>query len=176
MKLIFLDIDGVLNHQLFYKGQTLTEKKKELRKQAKSKEIERWDYGLAQIDEESVSRLNDIIDATGAEVVLSSSWRINNVRGYMQQLLDAKGFCGKIIGYTPTLGQQRGFEIEAWLHEYGDHVDKYVILDDDSDMTDEQIRYHYIHCDGYCGLTPNGAYKAIRILNGEQKGQFRGIR
>ncbi|RYC70672.1 HAD domain-containing protein [Spirosoma sordidisoli] len=175
-KIIFLDVDGVLNSELFY-GQTIRNAKKQLRKEVKSEERERFDYHLDQIDQQAVERLNGIIHDTGARVVLSSSWRIGNSREYMQSLLEAKGFTGQLIGRTPRLDGQRGKEIDAWLNYFGiiHLVERYVILDDDSDMTDYQLANYYIHCDSYCGLSPTVAYKATHILNGDWRGQFRGI-
>ncbi len=176
IKVIFLDIDGVLNHQLFYEKR-IPEAKKELRKQVKNEEIDRQEYHRRQIDSSSVVFLNDIIEATGAKVVLSSSWRLGNSKEYMQTLLADCGFTGELIDRTPRLegSMQRGPEIEAWLAESGIAVSAYVILDDDSDMTDYQLKHHYIHVDRYCGLSPTVSYKATRILNGEATGQFRGL-
>ena len=54
MKVIFLDVDGVLNsQQLFEKSE---------------------DAQLISVDEENIKNLKKIVDATGAKIVLSSSW------------------------------------------------------------------------------------------------------
>ena len=55
MKVIFLDVDGVLNsQQLFEKCE---------------------DDQLISVDEDNIKNLKTIVDATGAMIVLSSSWR-----------------------------------------------------------------------------------------------------
>ena len=55
MKVIFLDVDGVLNsQQLFEKCE---------------------DDQLISVDEDNIKNLKTIVDATGAKIVLSSSWR-----------------------------------------------------------------------------------------------------
>ncbi|GAB3546380.1 HAD domain-containing protein [Spirosoma fluminis] len=174
MNVIFLDIDGVLNSELFYLS-SIQEKKKQLRKKAKSEDIEWREYHLEQIDPKSVGLLNSIIEKTDAKVVLSSSWRKSNSKEYMQSLLEEQGFKGELIDRTPIGDGQRGKEIDAWL-AVNPRIERYVILDDDSDMTEHQLQHHYVHCDRYCGISPNVAYKATRILTGEANGQFRGIK
>ena len=53
MKVIFLDVDGVLNsQQLFEKSE---------------------DAQLISVDEENIKNLKKIVDATGAKIVLSST-------------------------------------------------------------------------------------------------------
>lgn len=162
MKIIFLDIDGVLNSQLFY-----TEKRQVDRHKEK-------EFG-SDIDERCVDYLNVLIKNTRAKVVISSTWRASGLE-YCKQHLEASGFKGEIVGLTPHLrheGCVRGNEIYHWINEnsdmlygkpYGSDFKDYVIFDDDSDMLLWQ-QHNYIHVDGYCGLTPNNAYKAERILN-----------
>lgn len=161
IKVIFLDIDGVLNSQIFY-----TERNQEKREKNSP-------FG-ANIDERCVGYLNQLIADTGAKVVISSTWRIDGLE-YCKSHLEAKGFKGEIIGITPHLrhlGGFRGNEIHQWISENaemlcgsrvnGDYKE-YVIFDDDSDMLYWQ-RNNYIQVDAYCGLTPNQCYRAKFIL------------
>lgn len=168
MKIIFLDIDGVLNSQLFYKGERKRIKKR-------NKEQDRFDYHQNQIDETSISFLNGLIAETGAKVVISSTWRMGNTIDYLRELFKSKGFTGEIIDFTPILnyeGALRGNEIYAWINKNsemlcgspsGSDFKDYVIFDDDSDMLYWQ-RNNYIKVDSYCGLTPNQCYQAKFIL------------
>jgi len=169
MKIIFLDIDGVLNHQIWF------EKQCESKKQIDTEE----QYEASMIDPKSVELLNKIIADTNAKVVISSSWRKTHTAEEIQALLDSKGFKGEIIGLTPVLyftglkdynySVPRGNEIKAWLETnkgiLGDKISKikYVIFDDDSDMLLWQ-RANFFWVDPYCGLTPNIIYKARRFL------------
>lgn len=174
MKLIFLDIDGVLNHQLFYNQKNIDSRYFE----AKDGVPE----GAWNIDPEKVGLLNNLIDATGAKVVISSSWRNGRSVSDLIELFDYFGFKGEIIGKTPYLwfghdqGEEwrktsvpRGCEIKAWIENnkgiIGENVSKlqYVIFDDDSDMLWQQ-REHFIWVDAYAGLTPNLMHKAQRLL------------
>jgi hypothetical protein len=161
MKIIFLDIDGVLNHELFYRGYT-----KYPRKTIKRP--------LDQIDQGSVEILNDLIKETGAKVVISSTWRRHYTPEEMQGFLEHFGFKGEVIGSTPIYNQAnivRGNEILGWIREnekmlgqYSAYNDRYVIFDDDSEFLYWQ-RNNFIHIDRYCGLSPSNVYQAVKILN-----------
>lgn len=167
MKIIFLDIDGVLNHQLWFAAR-------------KNEKVETdLDYDRSMIDPQKVELLNDLIDETKAKVVISSSWRKTHTKEQLQSLLESKGFTGEVIGLTPCLkftglegygySVPRGAEIKAWLEiNKSTLLDKmskvpYVILDDDSDMLFSQ-RENFFWVDSYCGLTSNTIYKAKRFL------------
>ena len=121
-RLIFLDIDGVLNSRHFIlKMQGL------------------FDNPAHQIDPDAVARLNKITDATGAFIVVSSTWRLpfvifNNIQG-LKDLLQDHHITGPFLGATPNSDGPRGNQIQDWLDSHMDlHVDSFIILDDDSDM------------------------------------------
>jgi histidinol phosphatase-like enzyme len=167
MKIIFLDIDGVLNHQEWYSYQ---------QKQPKLTD-ENWEKG--QFCYWSINLLNDLIKDTGAKVVVSSSWRKGKSVECMQTLLDSVGFEGEVIGITPCLyfsnqdynySVPRGCEIKAWIEMNKSILNekvsklKYVILDDDSDMMYWQ-RNKFIHVNPHCGITKRDIFQAKQILN-----------
>lgn len=170
MKIIFLDIDGVLNNELWYKERSKLSKAGELKNQTEK------EYDLSNLDPENVAILSGLIVETGAKVVISSTWRKGHKLEYLQELLEEKGFCGEIVGYTPVFhytcngkfkgNAPRGLEIQQWLKEHGEEVTNYIILDDDSDMLYNQ-RDKYFQIDPYCGITVNNAYRAKRFLNNE---------
>lgn len=169
MRIIFLDIDGVLNNQLFY-----CNKYQDIR-HAEAEKLG-LPYACGDIDETSVEYLNYLVESSGAKIVITSSWRGSGI-DYCRTILDAKGLIkDSIIDITPHLhypGSCRGNEIKAWIEKNinlicespcsSDYKD-YVILDDDSDMLYEQ-RNNFILVDGYCGLTPNQCYRAQFILD-----------
>ena len=184
MKIIFLDIDGVLNHQNWFSR--------------RHKEVDQNDvvshYPFYEFDPESVEQLNRIIDETGAKVVVSSTWRLGRTITQLQEILDRVGFIGEIVGITPHLSCKlpyedkggytipRGCEIDWWLKNEGGfqrinwsteeqqkYIDKsivknYIIIDDDSDILYNQ-REHFIHTSFMSGLTNELTNKAISILN-----------
>src|SRR5690606_16495049 len=119
MKVIFWDIDGVLNSPGTW-GQWAKD----------------GDWSKA-LNPRMVARARDVVSKTGAKCVLSSTWRF--ATGY-DRTLDALAVNGwttareDFIGETPVLHTQRGIEIGEWLLA-NPHVTDYVIVDDDSDMT-----------------------------------------
>jgi len=128
MKLIFLDVDGVLNHSgwLGKRGDT-------------DLPVDSPEWFALELDSMCVSRLNELITRTGAKVVVSSVWRCGKTIGSLQAILECAGFTGEVIGKTPHLGGERGEEIAEWLEDshklYGlEPFESFVILDDDSDM------------------------------------------
>lgn len=170
MKLIFLDIDGVLNYQLMWEEKRQCKRHEELLKGAPD--------GAHDICEKKVELLNELIKKTEAKVVITSTWRLSRSVEELQWVLDYKGFEGEIIDKTPYLtfsnkdydySVPRGCEIKAWLETnkgiLGNKITKvkYVIFDDDSDMLWWQ-RNNYFMVDNYCGLTPNLIYRAERLL------------
>lgn len=83
MKIIFLDIDGVLNHEDFYRER--------FEKRYDDGAIE---HPYSEIDPKTVQRLNKIIEETGANIVISSTWRHS---GYINSSVKIKQFYTNII-------------------------------------------------------------------------------
>jgi len=193
MKIIFLDIDGVL--ALMHK--------------------EHDEFG-SLFHQHFVDNLKLIIDETQAKIVISSSWRKNGLVE-MLNLWKHRNLPGEIIDTTCSLYIQknggiqfwnnklnehptlkihgysipRGCEIEYWLKDKGFYhcvwdeskqesickesgIESYVIIDDDSDMTYNQ-RNNFVKTSGNLdhedmldvgyGLTKKCAELAIKILN-----------
>lgn len=124
MKVIFLDIDGVLNSAAFMKARAKNFNT------VNKEERDRW---LDMLDQEAVKLLNQAVEATNAKIVISSTWRILHSVNKLTSFLKEKDFIGKIIDATPRFsGKPRGDEIQAWLDK--NQVDDFVIVDDDNDM------------------------------------------
>lgn len=126
MKVIFLDIDGVLNSSrsaAALGGMPWPGRKKER------------DWHL--FDPAAVGMLRRACEKTGAVCVLSSSWRMHLDTSGVRDLAERLGV--SIIGSTrPTIGQEaRGSQIADWLTA-NPEVMTWAILDDDADMLDEQ--------------------------------------
>jgi len=84
----------------------------------------------------AVGRLNNLVAATGAKVVVSSSWRHHHSVLHLAGYLERAGFVGTVVGVTPDLRSgeaQRGEEVAAFLAaNLG--ITSYVVIDDDMDM------------------------------------------
>jgi hypothetical protein len=134
---IFLDIDGVLAP------------------------IRTWDrYG--DLDPACIQVLNEIVARGQADVVVSSTLRYGKTVAELQEMLDAQGFMGRVVGTTPTgaPGAERGEEIAAWLAEHD--VRGYVIIDDHVDMG--ELHSHLVQTQPAHGLQPADAPRAIAVL------------
>lgn len=178
---IFLDIDGVFNCQIFYQ-ENYKEVKKRLRKQVKSKEIERLDYYKSQICPDRIKWFSELCKEVNADVVISSTWRMGKSVEELQEIMNYCGGSFRIIGKTEHLGYERGIEISKWLKDnvkpetYGcNYYDfhRYAIIDDDSDMLLNQ-RFNFFQTDNYSGLTPNTCYKIKRFFTGRTFGSPNG--
>lgn len=151
MKVIFLDIDGVLNHYYWYRE-----------RRYKSN----LPHPLDDFDPKSVSYLNNITDKTGAKIVISSSWRFDPD---IIIILHKVGITGEIIGCTPDLYNTygslcRGKEIDVVLNKLT-NIERYIILDDDTDMEEHQLPYFIKTNANGSGLNKTVMNKAIKILN-----------
>lgn len=122
MKVIFLDIDGVL---------VTMESFTRYRRSGSN----------AQAHPDCVEQLNRILAHTGAAIVLSSTWRMFG-RPYMDRKFTEWKIQKPVTDFTPILqtkegeivvSQPRGHEIQSWLDGHPE-VRQFVILDDESDM------------------------------------------
>lgn len=148
MKVIFLDIDGVLNTEAWRNS---TE-----------------EYFDKPISEEHMYCLRYLVEHTGAKIVLSSTWReewnegntqASTIGAYLNKTFAEHNL--KIYAKTPELpGNNRNDEIIAFL---ADHcVENYVVLDDvDTYGFDEK---HFVKTSDN-GLDERAVEKAIKILS-----------
>lgn len=118
MKIIFLDIDGVLNSmQYIIRLNGL------------------FDRPENQMDPEAVVRLNRLTDATGAKLVISSTWRIPFLNegnlDALSRMIRSYKITAEVVGMTPRkFTSNRAQEISIWLHDTDLEVEQYVIIDD----------------------------------------------
>ena len=163
-KIIFLDFDGVLNTE-HYQGL--------LRYQR-----EPWqDEHGAFFDPNAVKQLRRIIDATGADIVIESSWKYLGLDA-MKELWKVRNLPGRVIDITPssvsdeyllknldtTMLHCKGMEIASWLSEQAEDI-RYAIIDDEYVILDSQLP-HFILTNPYEGITEEQTNRAISILNG----------
>lgn len=151
-KLIFLDVDGVLNNEVWA--------------------AEMWDdynikvYNHNILYQPSLVQLRRIINATGATIVLSSSWRRFPVaRKDLVHWLEMYDMT--IDSDTPILGYRaccRGDAISAWFEQHPGTY-RYIILDDENDMGEHMS--HLFQTNYLYGLTEKDANMCIDYLNSE---------
>lgn len=159
IKIIFLDFDGVLNSQ-----ESLD---------SRAKETGQWP--IEWIDTKLIARVNQIVEATGAQVVISSSWRLYYELDWLINYLNQHGFVGTVIDRTPSRRdlhdirmRDRGDEIKEWMDCFDPKdIESFVILDDDADMN--QLLPYLVQTDFEVGLTEENVQKAIEMLNATTK-------
>ena len=129
--------------------------------------------GDNKINPKKVELLKEICDKTGAEIVLSSTWRNipeNPSFLYLVDLLRDNGL--EIKSFTPKLEQNRPREIKAWLGKHKDEeIESFVSLDDDFSEGHYKeygiegclVKTSFYGEDG--GLQRKHVEKAIKILN-----------
>ena len=153
MKVLFLDIDGVINRFKFYD-----------------------DGGLDNtFDEDCIKRLAHIVEETKCVIVISSTWKCSNhLMDILEENLFPKLPKGCIAGCTKTHIPQveRQVEIREYLNEHKNEIENYVILDDyDFELTTFLNGCHCVITDALLGLTEDDMNECIRILNGERAGK-----
>ena len=175
MKVLFLDIDGVLNSENWFAYRIYCVKNNmvNILMNFVDTDDRNIKHKLTMLDDRAIANLNRIIEETGCKVVLSSSWRssIESENIFTQNLLKLKGFKYEFYDVTPRLwfsdfSIRRGEEINFWLDKESEkhEIESFVILDDDSDMLPEQMN-NFIHIDRQVGLTDRDVLTAIEILN-----------
>lgn len=156
MKIIFLDIDGVLNRH------------------------EKWPNKVYKLEPDCLGQLNQLLAAApDAKIVITSTWRELMAEGFLtpegfEFLLMTHGVnCkGLVKGGTTMAGglYQRTKQIDQWMQAHGFDIstDKYVIIDDMKDIFTSkfigQKLVNLVLCDPGTGLTATQVEKAIRFL------------
>lgn len=123
MKIIFLDIDGVITSP-----RTLS-----------------W----FNFDIYAVNFLRWLCVEVDIKIVISSTWRLNHSKQFFEAIF------GNIIHddwktKSVRMDRRRGLEIDEWLSRHSE-VTRYLILDDDSDMLENQIP-SFIQTDSVNGM------------------------
>src|SRR5215204_241601 len=137
MKVIFLDIDGVLNCKT-------------------TPNPRKFPY---IVDKRLLARLCKLLDRTGAKVVLSSTWRVDPVGLYA-----AKHWGIPFMDICPDRPKSpRCKEVLAWLSDHPG-VTRYAVIDDEDDDLDELPLFQP---SATTGLTNEIANGVAQYLNGK---------
>lgn len=131
MKVLFLDIDGVLNSTrtaVAFGGYPM--------------KLEH----MGAFDQAAIRLIQRLCDLCGVQVVLSSAWRLHYP---FREVGEALGL--PIIDCTPYNGRERGSEIAEWMAAHPE-VEQYAIIDDDADMLGGQLAC-FVRTNGHEGMT-----------------------
>lgn len=166
MKVIFLDFDGVLNSRQSF---AFWHRKRDQEKWEKQM-YESWtgtlhEYLAQEFCPIATSNMELLIERVPeVKIVVSSTWRILNDVPALKKILEPfPTVARRIIDVTPRAASRvRGEEIKTWLDNHPE-VTGYVIIDDDSDMLDEQ-RERFVHTSNLHGFLYGDMLQAERIL------------
>lgn len=158
VKLIFLDIDGVLCTPA----------------ECMQKMVKVDGNLLHHLNPEAVRAINHVTDSTGAVFVVSSTWRTRGVPTLTKHF-KKEGVTGTILDRTPSLDSyERGLEILDWLNTHREiHLESFVILDDEGDAAHTpELRERFIqslwrdwkNTGEPLGFTMKHADRAIQLL------------
>lgn len=142
MKVLFLDFDGVLN-SADYRNSVA-------------------DYHHNFINERKLEMLADFVKATGAEIVLTTQWRLHWNEGNHQTHPDGdrinalfEKYGMKIYSKTDYLDNNRNLEVADWLVRHG--VESYVIFDD--------VDFHWTETNRACFVKTDDAKDGLSECN-----------
>lgn len=156
MKVIFLDIDGVLNSDRTIRACPV--------EGTDADAPYRVRYLLCKCDPIAVKLLNKVTRETGAKIVVSSANRIILGFAGCKDILAKMGVEAEIIGITASGLGIRGDEIADWLDELGHpEVTHYAILDDSCDMRPEQME-NFVRVDARYGISFDNTVQLNKIL------------
>jgi hypothetical protein len=149
MKVIFLDHDGVICLSNNWGGRTKkwAKYRSENPDSSKDKKDAPVSFRFDDFDTKSVKVLNKILDETGAEIVVSSDWKLHATLEELGEYYELHGISKKPISLTPNIGkctvhgnnfiwsprwdleQTRTIEIRQYLHDHPE-VTHWVSVDD----------------------------------------------
>ncbi len=153
MKVIFLDFDGVMDTAY--------------NDHIRSKECLPIsdEYGIL-FDPACVRNLKQIIDATGADIVVSSSWKYLMSYQEFLKMWEDRGLPGFVTDVTPNPvnRRNRGDEIDAWIEECRTDC-QYIIIDDlEANNFNEHQIPRLLIVNPFFGLDEETAERAICLL------------
>ena len=158
MRVIFLDVDGVLNSEAHAKYC-----------HENPKFIE--EGGSIWVDPYPVFYILQLIDEMDLKLVISSSWRTWDLESTIKEFNRYRSLCKLtpyIVGITPRnmddrIWEDRGEEIQQYLDSHQE-IDNYCIVDDDNDMLESQMG-HFVRTNPEYGLTVYDCDKIREIIN-----------
>lgn len=172
MKVIFLDMDGVVNgfHHQRHWISTYKKEHKVNRLQALHAFYEEFDQMQEFVIPELAERISRIVKVTDCNIVWSSTWRI--IEKYRnlndaKEMFDRRGLPGdRLIDRTPSIFLGRRWEeIQKYLVEHSSlNIERFVIIDDDPGAELKSEIGKFFKTDFNIGITEPITNKIIEYL------------
>jgi len=115
MKVIFLDHDGVICLSTEWGGRYKKRDKWGGAKLSMSPTSMPVEYRFDNFNQKAIKVLNEILEETGAEIVVSSDWKRWATVEEMGEYYESKGISKKPIAFTPDLGQCTWHNENVWV-------------------------------------------------------------
>jgi len=117
MKVIFLDHDGVICLSNNWGGRTKkwAKYRSENPDSSKEKKDAPVSFRFDDFDTKSVKVLNEILEETGAEIVVSSDWKLYATLEELSEYYELHGIIKKPIALTPNLGKCTWYNNIIWM-------------------------------------------------------------
>lgn len=155
MKILFLDVDGVLNSNKY------------IRQSEDLPQNDPYKY----IEKEKLAILQELVYAYDFKVVLHSTWKnlfdekLQPMNELGKSLLIALADFGIVLyDLTPTVEYERQLEIAAWLKAHATlPIENYIIIDD-AKIDWQELRPHVIQTNEWYGLTREDARQVSDII------------
>jgi hypothetical protein len=151
VKILFLDIDGVLNSKLYYKY------------------IYKPENGWSRFDPYCVVLIKRLIEEFSLRIVITSTWRNGIVDRLMKELEE-----NELVyhlhqdWHTPIIRPaSRGQEIKLWLDDHPEATE-YLIIDDNENLLEYQLD-RFVKTDNYAGMAQEHYNQARNILLSEKE-------
>ena len=160
MKVIFLDNDGVICLADNWGGRLKKQKEWGGRKLSMTNREIPIEYRFDNFDKKAVETLNEILEQTGAEIVVSSDWRYHAKLEELGDYYESQGIIKRPIAVTsttqdidPILWQTLRFRADLELErsiEITDYLNKnpeitHWVAIDDLDMSVKFLSAHFSH-------------------------------
>ena len=149
MNVVFLDIDGVMNHRKHF-----------------TKSNKHFGQEFCPI---AVDCLKRLLTETNSKIVLSSTWRkfFRGNHELREELFNHYELENYLVAKTPVIDDEiRGTEIQAYIDlvskDPRSKVEKFVIIDDDDDMG--HLMDRLVHCKDYTGFNEKRLQEALKLM------------
>jgi len=175
--ILFLDVDGVLNSEAWFKSEEYKKRRLTLRNGTTehtvnfsaaqiANEKQDLDYHISvlrdtHIDPVALENLNWMLEKANLAIVLSSTWRLSDLTRNALSQIGIDHYQERLQGITPFMRGVRGNEIQQWIDQ-NEFKGKFCILDDDGDM--EHLGVYLIQTSWKDGLTRSIARSIVELF------------
>ena len=160
-RIVFLDIDGVLNnYNYFIEISEITNIYNRLLDNNKFDLDLKLARKILELDFMKIELLKELQQETNVKYVITSAWRLLSTYPLIEDYLVNRGLY--VIGTTEFIDGKRGLEIRDYLEN--NSVDKFIIIDDERHNDFKELNNYLIKTNFYEGLQEEHIKEAVKLL------------